>query len=366
METPVPSKRRLRKTTRIIGIFVVLVALIAVLIFAQGRFTDEHYCVYQSIHDATNIVEACATYKRLSAEGQFPKRLEDRPLDWKCRRTRLFTRRPLRRRLGKSLPLRSRSRARVSGRPRGGAMTDVRLDALATLDRPAIWHAARRSPPGTNWSGGGSWTCRSWASGGRTWTTTRCGSWPTRRSPRPSRSMRGLRAAGRPVALRVWRHRSTRDLRHDRRRDGRRASPAVLPRDPARALRPRRGAARRRRDDPRRPPGDREAVRRRPGAARRAERRAPRRPTQDKIFRSTTSWGRRPVAGHRSYLRFANAIFEPLWNRDHVSSVQITMARASASRTAAVFYDSVGALRDVVQNHLLEVLSLVVDGAAGR
>ena len=59
------------------------------------------------------------------------------------------------------------------------------------------------------------------------------------------------------------------------------------------------------------------------------------------------------------FLRFTNTIFEPFWNRDHIQSVQITMAEDFGVDDRGSFYDPVGALRDVVQNHLLQVLGLI-------
>jgi glucose-6-phosphate 1-dehydrogenase len=57
------------------------------------------------------------------------------------------------------------------------------------------------------------------------------------------------------------------------------------------------------------------------------------------------------------YLRFANTMFEPVWNRNYISSVQITMAESFGVEDRGHFYDPVGALRDVVVNHLMQVVA---------
>ncbi len=57
-------------------------------------------------------------------------------------------------------------------------------------------------------------------------------------------------------------------------------------------------------------------------------------------------------------LRFGNTIFEPLWNRNHIDHVQITMAESIGVEGRGAFYEETGVLRDIVQNHLLQVLAL--------
>ncbi|MGE2688671.1 glucose-6-phosphate dehydrogenase [Mycolicibacterium pulveris] len=75
------------------------------------------------------------------------------------------------------------------------------------------------------------------------------------------------------------------------------------------------------------------------------------------IFRIDHFLGKEP-AMDIMFLRFANSIFEPLWNRDRVHCVQLTMAENFGVEDRGSFYDPVGALRDVVQNHLLQLIGL--------
>ena len=79
---------------------------------------------------------------------------------------------------------------------------------------------------------------------------------------------------------------------------------------------------------------------------------------EQQIFRIDHYLGKETVQNLMA-LRFANALYEPLWNSAHIDHVQITVAEAVGLESRAGYYDKAGALRDMVQNHILQLLCLV-------
>src|SRR6202167_2888936 len=87
---------------------------------------------------------------------------------------------------------------------------------------------------------------------------------------------------------------------------------------------------------------------------------------EESIFRIDHYLGKEAVQ-HLLYFRFANSFLEPVWNRQYIRDIQITMAETFGVQGRGAFYEEVGAIRDVVQNHLLQVIALLaMDAPVGH
>ena len=87
---------------------------------------------------------------------------------------------------------------------------------------------------------------------------------------------------------------------------------------------------------------------------------------EDSIFRIDHFLGKEAIM-NILYFRFANSFLEPIWNRNYVASVQITLAEDFGVKGRGAFYETAGCLRDVIQNHLFQVVALLaMEPPAGR
>jgi glucose-6-phosphate 1-dehydrogenase len=87
---------------------------------------------------------------------------------------------------------------------------------------------------------------------------------------------------------------------------------------------------------------------------------------EDSIFRIDHFLGKEAIM-NILYFRFANSFLEPIWNRNHIASVQVTLAEDFGIESRGSFYETAGCLRDVVQNHLFQIVALLaMEPPAGR